>query len=347
MSISKKVLVTGGVGFIGSHTVVELIQHNFEVIIADDLSNSQIEVLDGIERITGVRPKLYQYDLSNKVQVEKLFTEEKDISSIIHFAASKAVGESVEKPLLYYRNNIGSLIYLLEAMTEHHIPNIVFSSSCTVYGQPDKLPVTEETPFKPAASPYGNTKQICEEILQDTCKANSQINAIALRYFNPVGAHESGVLGELPRGVPGNLIPFIVQTVSGIRKELNVFGDDYDTHDGTAVRDFIHVVDLAKAHVVALERMLGNKQKSNYEYFNLGTGKGLSVMEIIKAFERVNDVKVNYKIAKRRPGDIEKIYADTSFANHELGWQTKFDIDEMMRSAWKWQQYLLQHPEFR
>jgi UDP-glucose 4-epimerase len=229
-------------------------------------------------------------------------------------------------------------------MTEHKIPNIVFSSSCTVYGQPDQLPVTEDTPFKPATSPYGNTKQICEEILRDNCLANKQSHAIALRYFNPVGAHESGTIGELPRGVPGNLIPFIVQTVAGIRKELNVFGVDYDTPDGTAVRDFIHVVDLAKAHVIALQRMLDDKQKNNYEYFNIGTGNGLSVLQIIQAFEKVNKVKVNYRLAPRRAGDIEKIYADTSFANEELGWRTERDINEMMRSAWKWQQYLMNHP---
>jgi UDP-glucose 4-epimerase len=343
--MSKKVLVTGGVGFIGSHTVVELIQHDFEVVIVDDLSNSQIEVLNGIEKITGVRPAFRQFDLSKKAEVDKLFSDEQNISSIIHFAASKAVGESVHKPLLYYQNNLGSLIFLLEAMTEHKIQNIVFSSSCTVYGQPDQLPVTEETPFKPAESPYGNTKQICEEILRDTCVANKQIHAIALRYFNPVGAHESAVIGELPRGVPGNLIPFIVQTAAGIRKELNVFGDDYNTSDGTAVRDFIHVVDLAKAHVIALQRMLNDRQKNNYEYFNIGTGNGLSVMEIIQAFERVNSVKINYKLAPRRAGDIEKIYADTSFANGELGWRAERDIDEMMRSAWKWQQYLMNHPE--
>lgn len=343
--MSKKVLVTGGVGFIGSHTVVELIQHDFEVVIVDNLSNSQIEVLDGIEKITGIRPILYQYDLSKKHEVEKLFEVEKNIGSIIHFAASKAVGESVHKPLLYYHNNVGSLIFLLEAMTEHQIPNIVFSSSCTVYGQPDKLPVTEDTPYKPAESPYGNTKKICEEILRDTCFANKQIHAIALRYFNPVGAHASAVIGELPRGVPGNLIPFIVQTAAGIRKELNVFGSDYNTPDGTAVRDFIHVVDLAKAHVIALQRMLNDKQKNNYEHFNIGTGNGLSVMEIIQAFEKVNNVKVNYKLAPRRAGDIEKIYADTSFANEELGWRTERDIDEMMRSAWQWQQHLMKHPE--
>ena len=340
-----KVLVTGGVGFIGSHTVVELIQHGFETVIVDDLSNSQIEMLDGIEKITGKRPVFYQLDLTNKEHVNTLFGEQPDIKAIIHFAASKAVGESVQKPLLYYRNNLDSLIYLLEAMKIYDIPHIVFSSSCTVYGQPDKLPVTEDTPFKPAESPYGNTKQICEEILRDTCKVEEGIHAIALRYFNPVGAHESSLIGELPRGVPNNLIPFITQTAAGIRKELQVFGDDYDTPDGSAVRDYIHVIDLAKAHVVAMNRMLDGEQKSRYEFFNLGTGKGLSVLEIVKAFERVNQLKLNYRIVGRRAGDVVKIYADTSYANNELGWKATLGLDEMMRSAWKWQQHLLSHPE--
>ena len=343
--MSKKVLVTGGTGFIGSHTVVELIGSGFEVVIVDDLSNSQLEVLDGIEKITGLRPPFYQLDLSEKDQVNELFASQSDIGSIIHFAASKAVGESVEKPLLYYRNNIGSLLLLLDAMKSHGIPNIVFSSSCTVYGQPDKLPVTEDTPFKPAESPYGNTKQICEEILRDTCHVEKGINAIALRYFNPVGAHDSAAIGELPRGVPNNLVPFITQTATGQRQQLMVFGDDYDTPDGSAIRDYIHVVDLAQAHVIALERLLRNKQKKNYEFFNLGTGQGLSVLEVIKAFERVNDLKLNYKIVGRRPGDVVKIYADTTFANKELGWKATRGIDEMMRSAWKWQEYLSRHPE--
>lgn len=340
-----KVLVTGGTGFIGSHTVVELIQSNFEIIIVDDLSNSQIEVLEGIEKITGVRPLFCKYDLSKKEQVEQLFAEHTDINSIIHFAANKAVGESVQKPLLYYRNNVCSLIYLLEAMADHGIQHIVFSSSCTVYGQPDRLPVTEETPFKPAESPYGKTKQMCEDILRDTCRAMPNIHGIALRYFNPVGAHESALIGELPLGVPNNLIPIITQTAAGLRKEVRVFGNDYDTPDGSAVRDYIHVVDLAKAHVVALQRMLGNQQKNNYEYFNLGTGTGISVLEILKAFEQVNNIKVNYIVANRRPGDVEKIYADTTVANKELGWRTERNLNDMMRSAWKWQQYLMQRQE--
>ncbi|HEX5169387.1 MAG TPA: UDP-glucose 4-epimerase GalE [Cyclobacteriaceae bacterium] len=341
-----KVLVTGGIGFIGSHTVVELIQNKFEVVVVDNLSNSQLEVLDGIEKITGVRPLFCNYDLSRKDDVDKLFSEQKNINSIIHFAASKAVGESVQKPLLYYRNNLCSLIYLLEAMTANGVAHIVFSSSCTVYGQPDRLPVTEDTPFKPAESPYGNTKQICEEILRDTCFADKTINAIALRYFNPAGAHESALIGELPRGVPNNLVPVITQAAAGLREEIRVFGTDYNTHDGSAVRDYIHVVDLARAHVVALQRMLNGRQENNYEYFNLGTGKGFSVLDVIQTFERVNNLTLKYRLVARRAGDIEKIYADTSVANNVLGWKTYLDLDEMVRSAWKWQTYLKQHPEW-
>lgn len=340
----SKVLVTGGTGFIGSHTVVELLNKGYDVIIVDDLSNSQLEVLDGIKVITGIRPLFYDYDLREETNIRKLFHDHPDIQSIIHFAASKAVGESVANPLLYYSNNLFSLIYLLQAMKDFKVKNIVFSSSCTVYGQPDTLPVTEDTPFKPAESPYGNTKQICEEILRDTCKAEPLIHAISLRYFNPVGAHESALIGELPRGMPNNLVPFITQTAAGIRQELKVFGNDYATPDGSAVRDYIHVTDLAKAHVIALERMIRQKQKSNYEFFNLGTGKGMTVLELIHAFERVNKLKVNYRIVDRRPGDVEKIYADTSLANHELGWKTELGVDEMMCSAWKWQQYLMKNP---
>lgn len=335
-----KVLVTGGMGFIGSHTVVELIQNNFSVVIADDLSNSQMGVLEGIEKITGVQPLLCQVDVSDKAQVNQLFQEHHDIKSIIHFAASKAVGESVEKPLLYYRNNLDSLIYLLEGMQAYSVPNIVFSSSCTVYGQPDKLPVTEQTPFKPAESPYGNTKQIGEEILRDTCRSDKGISSIALRYFNPVGAHESSLIGELPLGTPNNLVPLITQTAAGIRKELMVFGDDYDTPDGSPVRDYIHVVDLAKAHVIALQRMLKGEQSANYEYFNLGTGQGFSVLEVIKVFEKVTGEKLKYKIVGRRSGDVGKIYADTTFANGELGWKAEKSLEEMMLSAWKWQKAL-------
>lgn len=343
--MNKKVLVTGGTGFIGSHTVVELINNGFEPVIVDNLSNSKKEVLEGIKAITGRDVPFHQLDLSIEADVKTLFSKESGIGSIIHFAASKAVGESVEKPLLYYKNNVLSLVYLLEAMKANNVPNIVFSSSCTVYGQPDKLPVTESTPFKPAESPYGNTKQVCEEVLRDTCHIEKGIHAIALRYFNPVGAHDTALIGELPRGVPANLVPFITQTGVSLREQLLVFGDDYDTSDGSAVRDYIHVVDLAQAHVVALERMLAGKQKKNYEFFNLGTGTGLSVLEVIKAFEQVNNVKLNYKIVDRRPGDVEKIYADTSFANDELGWKATRGIEEMMASAWKWQLYLKERPD--
>jgi UDP-glucose 4-epimerase len=335
----EKVLVTGGTGYIGSHTAVELLKSGFDVVIVDDLSNSQVEVLDGIEKISGRRPSFYQFDLCNEQALEKFFTEHQDIKSIIHFAASKAVGESVEKPLKYYRNNLFSLIFLLETMKRLRIANIVFSSSCTVYGQPDQLPVTEQTPFKPAESPYGNTKQICEEILRDTCKVDQNINAISLRYFNPAGAHDSALIGELPNGVPNNLVPFITQTAAGIRKELLVFGSDYNTPDGSAVRDYIHVVDLAEAHVLALKRLIGKKQKSNYEFFNLGTGKGSTVLELINTFEKVNNIKVNYRIVDRRPGDVEKIYADTKQANEVLGWKASRTPEDMMRSAWKWQMH--------
>ncbi|MEQ6122465.1 UDP-glucose 4-epimerase GalE [Reichenbachiella sp. MALMAid0571] len=336
--MQKKILVTGGTGYIGSHTVVELIKEGFEVVVIDNLSNSKVEVLDKIEKITGTKPVFYQFDLCDFERLEACFKKEGNISSIIHFAASKAVGESVEKPLLYYRNNLQSLVNLLELMRKYHVPDIVFSSSCTVYGQPDKLPVTESTPYQIAESPYGNTKQIGEEILKDTCKAHSEIKSIALRYFNPVGAHESALIGELPLGTPNNLVPFITQTAAGIREQLSVFGSDYNTPDGTAVRDYIHVVDLAKAHVISVKRLLENLNKSNFEFFNIGTGNGYSVLQTIQTFERVNGVKVNYKLVDRRPGDIEQIFADTSFANKELGWKAEKGLEEMMSSAWKWQQ---------
>ena len=335
-----KILVTGGTGYIGSHTAVELIQRGHKVVIIDNLSNSKIEVLDKIETISGTKPKYYQFDLCDYQKVEECFEEEGDISAIIHFAASKAVGESVEKPLLYYQNNLVSLINLLKAMKEYNTANIVFSSSCTVYGQPEKLPVTESTPFQPAESPYGNTKQICEEILKDSSKAYPEIKSIALRYFNPVGAHESALIGELPLGVPANLVPFITQTAAGLREQLSVFGSDYNTSDGTAVRDYIHVVDLAKAHAIAINRLIEGKNKSDFEFFNIGTGNGFSVLETIQAFEKVNGIKVNYKLVDRRPGDIEQIYADTTFANEELGWKAEKGLDEMMSSSWKWQQTL-------
>lgn len=335
--MNKKVLVTGGTGYIGSHTAVELINGGYEVFIVDNLSNSDIGVLDGIQKITGVKPYFEKLDLTEKQAVEAFFRKNPDIGSIIHFAASKAVGESVEKPLLYYKNNLLSLVNLLEIMIDGKVPNMVFSSSCTVYGQPERLPVDESAPVQKAMSPYGNTKQIAEEIIQDTIHASDGINAISLRYFNPIGAHESALIGELPLGVPQNLVPFVTQTAAGIREQLKVFGNDYDTPDGTAIRDYIHVVDLAKAHVIALERMLGNQNKNRYEYFNLGTGEGYSVLQVIKSFEKVTGQKLNYKIVDRRPGDIEKIWADTSVSNRELGWKAEKSLDEMMRSAWKWQ----------
>ncbi len=339
--MKTKILVTGGTGYIGSHTAVELIESGYEVVIVDNLSNSKIEVLDGIEAITGVRPSFSRFDICDREALEKFFGENKDIAAIIHFAASKAVGESVEKPLMYYRNNLVSLMNLLEMMAAGNVPHLVFSSSCTVYGQPDKLPVTEQSPIKPAESPYGNTKQISEEIIRDVIHAEASLHAIALRYFNPVGAHPSALIGELPLGIPNNLVPFITQTAAGIREELRVFGDDYDTPDGTAIRDYIHVVDLAKAHVVAVDRMINGKQKKSFEIFNLGTGNGYSVLEVIRAFEKATGVKLKYRITDRRPGDIEKVWADTSFANRELGWKAERGLETMMASAWKWQQHLL------
>ncbi|OFX60637.1 MAG: UDP-glucose 4-epimerase GalE [Bacteroidetes bacterium GWB2_41_8] len=333
----KQILVTGGAGYIGSHTAVELINAGYEVVIVDNLSNSGIESLDGIEKITGIRPAFEQFDLVEKDKLEDFFTRYKNIVAIIHFAASKAVGESVEIPLVYYRNNLVSLINLLECQLKFGISNIVFSSSCTVYGQPDQLPVTENTPRKDAESPYGNTKRVNEDILKDTIAANPAIKGIALRYFNPVGAHPSALIGELPLGVPANLVPFITQTAAGLRSELKVFGNDYDTVDGSAVRDYINVVDLAKAHVVAVERLLDNKNKSGYEIFNLGTGNGISVLEAVQAFEKASGVKLNYKIVGRRAGDIEKIWADTTFANEELGWKAETGLEETMLSAWLWE----------
>lgn len=331
-----KILVTGGTGFIGSHTVVELQNRGFEVIIADNLSNSFEFVVDNIEKITGVRPVFVNIDLSDRKDVEAFFNQYA-IDAIIHFAASKAVGESVSLPIQYYRNNLNSLMNIIEAMEKHVIKHLVFSSSCTVYGQPDELPVKEGSPIKPALSPYGNTKQICEEIITDFIHANKGFQSILLRYFNPIGAHDSGIIGELPIGIPNNLIPFITQTAAGIRKSLNVFGGDYNTPDGTAIRDYIHVVDLAKAHTAALDRMIGTKSKKDVEIFNIGTGNGYSVLEAIKSFEKVSGMKLNYQIVARREGDIEKVWADTSFANIELGWNAKKGIDEMMSSAWKWQ----------
>ncbi len=335
-----KILVTGGTGYIGSHTVVELQRVGFEVVIVDNLSNSNIDVLSGIEKITGIRPEFENIDCVDYVSMDRMFEKHTDIEAIIHFAASKAVGESVEKPLMYYRNNLVSLINLLQLMPIHKIKNIVFSSSCTVYGQPDVLPVTESAPIKPAMSPYGNTKQVGEEIIRDTIYANSQYQSIILRYFNPIGAHSSAEIGELPMGVPNNLLPFVTQTAIGLRKQLQVFGNDYNTPDGSCIRDYIHVVDLAKAHVIAVQRMLNKNTKSTVEIFNLGTGRGLSVLEIIDSFEKVNGVKVPYKIVARREGDIEKVWADPSYANEELGWTANETLEETLRSAWVWEQNL-------
>lgn len=333
----KQILVTGGTGYIGSHTAVELQNAGFEVIIVDNLSNSSLEVLDGIEKISGIRPAFEQFDLVEADKVDAFFAKYPNIEAIIHFAASKAVGESVEKPLLYYRNNLVSLINILECQLKYGISNIVFSSSCTVYGQPDELPVTENTPRKDAESPYGNTKKVNEDILKDTIAANPAIKGIALRYFNPVGAHPSALIGELPLGVPANLVPFITQTAAGLRGELKVFGNDYDTIDGSAVRDYINVVDLAKAHVIAVERLIYNKNEKGCEIFNLGTGQGVSVLEMVHAFQMATAVKLNYKIVDRRAGDIEKIWADTTLANEELGWKAETGLEETLLSAWNWE----------
>lgn len=331
-----KILVTGGTGYIGSHTVVELQQAGFEVIIADNLINSEASVVDAIGKITGIIPVFEKVDLADPGQADSVFQKHTDIKAVIHFAALKAVGDSVERPLEYYRNNIFSLINLLSSMSRHGVKHIVFSSSCTVYGQPDTLPVKESTARKDAESPYGNTKKIAEDILEDEVRAGS-LRCIALRYFNPIGAHPTAMIGELPLGVPDNLVPYITQTAIGIREKLMIFGNDYETKDGTPVRDYIHVVDLAQAHVVALKRMMEDKQISPWEIFNLGTGNGFSVLEVINSFEKVSDMKLNYAFTDRRQGDIEKVWADTEYANLELGWKAERDLDEMMRSAWDWE----------
>ena len=332
-----KILVTGGLGFIGSHTVVELQNEGFEVVIIDDCSNASEKVLEGIIAITGKMPLYEKIDLREKAMVENFFKRHHDIEGVIHFAASKAVGESVQKPLLYYENNLGTLVYLLKELSKKEKSSFIFSSSCTVYGQADEMPITEDAPVKPAESPYGNTKQIGEEVISDTCKVTPGLNAIALRYFNPMGAHPSAEIGEYPIGVPQNLVPFITQTGVGLREELSVFGDDYPTEDGTCVRDYIYVVDLAKAHAQALQRLLEGKNTDNYEVFNLGTGKGSSVLEVIQSFERVSGQKLNYKIVDRRPGDIVSAYADTTKANEVLGWKAQYSLDEAMKSAWDWE----------
>ena len=334
-----KVLVTGGTGYIGSHTVVELQQKGFEVVIADNLSNSSIDVLDKITRITGIRPEFEKIDLSDQEKTASFFSKYNNIGAVIHFAAYKAVGESVEFPMKYYRNNLVSLMNILEEMQKHNIRNLVFSSSCTVYGQPDTLPVNESAPIKKAMSPYGNTKQIAEEIITDQCGV-SDVKAVLLRYFNPIGAHESALIGELPIGVPNNLMPFITQTAIGKRGFLSVWGDDYNTPDGTAIRDYIHVVDLAKAHVITLERLLGESSGRKTEVFNLGTGFGYSVLQVIQSFEKTSGIKLDYQIKARRPGDVEEVWADTRKANEILGWKAEHDLDQMTLSAWNWEKNL-------
>jgi UDP-glucose 4-epimerase len=338
----KKILVTGGTGYIGSHTVVELQYAGYEVVIVDDLSNSSEKSLDGIEAITGKRPVFEKIDLKDAMKTDAFFARNTDVDAVIHFAASKAVGESVSMPLEYYYNNLNSLMNVLSCMRKYRVENIVFSSSCTVYGQADVLPVTERTPRKDAESPYGNTKSVCEDILRDSASAYDNLNTIALRYFNPIGAHPSALIGELPNGIPNNLIPFVTQTAAGIRDCLSVFGDDYNTPDGSCIRDYIDVVDLAKAHVVAIARLLEKKNKSTYEFFNIGTGVGVSVLEIINGFEKTTGIKLNYKIAPRRLGDIEKVWADTSFANSELAWKASTPLEETLANTWRFQQRLME-----
>lgn len=332
-----KIVVTGGLGFIGSHTVVELQNQGFEVVIIDNLSNASLDVLDGIFSITGKKPAFEKMDLRDKVAVQSFFKKYPDVTGMIHFAASKAVGESVLNPLLYYENNISSLVYILQELQQKQEAHFIFSSSCTVYGQAKNMPITEEAPIQPAMSPYGNTKQIGEEIIADVAKI-SNLKAILLRYFNPIGAHDSAAIGELPLGVPQNLVPFITQTAMGLRKELSVFGNDYPTSDGTCVRDYIHVVDLAKAHVIALQRLIDKKNTENVEVFNLGTGTGSSVLEVIHAFEKVSQKKLPYKIVDRREGDVVEAYADTEKANKVLGWKTELSLEQALESAWKWEQ---------
>ena len=341
LKMKQTILVTGGTGFIGSHTTVELQQAGYNVVIVDDLSNSKIEVLDGIEKITGIRPAFEQVDLRDKAATEAVFQKYPAIEGIIHFAASKAVGESVQKPLLYYRNNIVSLINLLELMPKYDVKGIIFSSSCTVYGQPkpENLPVTEEAPHQKATSPYGNTKEINEQIIADYIHSGANIKSIVLRYFNPIGAHPSAEIGELPNGVPNNLIPYVTQTAMGIRKELTIFGNDYDTPDGTCIRDYIYVVDLAKAHVAAMARVL-DKETEPIEYFNIGTGNGNSTLEIVETFEKATGVKLNWKYGPRREGDIEKIWGDCTKANKVLGRKAEAKLEDVLASAWKWQEKL-------
>tara|TARA_B110000208_G_C11733885_1_gene417419 strand:+ start:217 stop:1239 length:1023 start_codon:yes stop_codon:yes gene_type:complete len=336
--MKQKILVTGGCGYIGSHTVVELIENNFDVLIIDDFSNSNKETIENIHKITGVKPTFYDCDLKEIHTVRKILKENKDIAATIHFAAYKAVGESVAKPLLYYQNNLVSLLNILSTQLEIGTINFIFSSSATVYGNPKTLPITEENETQRPFSPYGNTKKVAEEILEDLSKANKDCNLISLRYFNPIGAHKSGLIGELPNGIPNNLMPYITQTAVGLRDKLSVYGNDYPTPDGTPIRDYIHVVDLAKAHVKALKRQLQNKQEENFEIFNLGTGKGYSVLEVIKAFEEVSKKKLNYEIVERRDGDVPKLYAATKLAEEKLEWKANKSLEEMIASAWQWEQ---------
>ena len=338
--MKERILVTGGTGYIGSHTVVELQLAGYEVIVIDNLSNSSIDSLSGIEKITGTRPYFENLDCLDYVGLDYLFAKYEGIKAIIHFAASKAVGESVQKPILYYRNNVNGLMNILDLMPVHGVQNIVFSSSCTIYGQPDSLPVDENAPTKPATSPYGNTKQICEEIIRDVIHSGASMNSIILRYFNPIGAHPSAEIGELPLGIPSNLVPYVSQTAIGIRDELSVYGNDYNTPDGSCIRDYINVVDLAKAHVISVKRMLEGTQDEPLEYFNIGTGKGISVLELIDVFEKVNNVKVPFKIVERREGDIEKVWANPDKANKVLGWKAELSVEDTLKSAWNWEMKL-------
>jgi UDP-glucose 4-epimerase len=332
-----KILVTGGLGYIGSHTVVALQKKGYEVVIIDNLSNTSLDVLEGITRISSESPEFHRIDLRNKSELSNFFDKHKDIKGVIHFAAFKAVGESVEKPLEYYENNVAALVYLLKEMTKLNNPKLIFSSSCTVYGQAEKLPITEDAPVQKANSPYGNTKQIDEEIIQDHIHSGAELQAISLRYFNPIGAHPTALIGELPLGVPQNLVPFVTQTAAGKRKELSVFGDDYPTEDGTCIRDYIHVMDLAEVHVVALEKLLKKEYERAYEVFNVGTGQGNSVLDVVKTFEQINDLKLPYRIADRRPGDVVAAYADTTKAEKDLGWKAKRSMADALKDSWKWQ----------
>lgn len=338
--MSSKIIVTGGAGYIGSHTVVELAKAGYEPVIIDNFENAEKRAVSGIQEILGRTVKVYEGDCNDYHFVENMLEQEGPVDGIIHFAAYKAVGESVQQPLKYYKNNLGSLLVLLELMPKWQVPKLVFSSSCTVYGQPDQLPVTEQTPKKPAESPYGNTKQVCEEIIEDVVKSSTPVKAIALRYFNPIGAHPSAKIGELPLGVPNNLVPFVAQTADGKLEKITVFGDDYNTPDGTCIRDYIHVVDLAQAHVSAIRCLEDTDDYSFYDIFNVGTGRGNSVLEVIKTFEEVNNIKLNYTIGPRRPGDVEKVYADVTKANDLLQWQARLTLADALRDAWRWQQTL-------